>query len=120
MPKARPYHAYTPLNRVVDYLPPESMPARQLAELAIFDGATQVKALLDAWGDDFLAADAELRPILMRLAAGSDVVIALHVGVLSVSQALQQMRTLAEPQNEYVAAPLIGWCTELAQQIAAD
>ncbi|MBP73084.1 MAG: hypothetical protein CMQ18_00740, partial [Gammaproteobacteria bacterium] len=120
MPKARPYHADTPLNRVVDYLPPESMPARQLAELAIFDGATQVKALLAAWGDDLLAADAELRPILTRLAAGSDVVIALHAGVLSVAQALQQMHTLAEPQNEYIAAPLIGWCTALAQQITAD
>jgi hypothetical protein len=40
--------------------------------------------------------------------------------VLSVAQALQQMHTLAEPQNEYIAAPLIGWCTALAQQITAD
>ena len=120
MPKARPYHADTPLNRVVDYLPPESIPAQQLAKLSIFDGATQVKALLAAWGDDLLAADAELRPILTRLAAGSDVVLALHAGVLSTAQALQQMHTLAEPQNEYIAAPLVGWCTALALQITAD
>ena len=39
---------------------------------------------------------------------------------LMVSLALQQMRTLAEPQNEYIAAPLIGWCKALAQQITAD
>mgnify|MGYP006243631177 FL=1 len=96
------------------------MPARQLAELAIFDGATQVKALLAAWGDDLLAADAEIRPILARLAQGADIVFALQTGALSVEQALQQMHTLAEPQNEYIAAPLIGWCTALAQQITAD
>ena len=49
-----------------------------------------------------------------------DIVFALQTGALSVEQALQLMHTLAEPQNEYIAAPLIGWCTALAQQIAAD
>ena len=120
MPKARPYHAETPLNRVVDYLPPESMPARQLAERALFDAATQVKALLSAWGDDLHAADHELRPVLARLAQGVDVVFALQTGALSVEQALQQMRTLAEPQDEYIAAPLIDWCTAIGQQMVDD
>jgi hypothetical protein len=108
------------LNRVVDYLPPESMAARQLAERALFDAATQVKAALAAWGEDLHAADHELRPVLARLAQGADVVFALQTGALSVEQALQQMRTLAEPQDEYIAAPLIDWCTALGQQKADD
>ncbi|MBL6813882.1 MAG: family 20 glycosylhydrolase [Pseudomonadales bacterium] len=119
MPQARPYHADTPLNRVIDYLPPESMPARRLAELELLEAATRVKALLAAWEDDQFAAGDELKPIHTRLAQGADVIFALHSGGLSVEQALQQMRELAEPQDEYIAAPLIDWCTVLAQQIAA-
>jgi hexosaminidase len=120
MPKARPYHADTLLNRVVDFLPPESMPARQLAELSLLEAATQVKGHLVPWGEDLLNADDELRPVLLCLSKGADLLFAFSAGELSGGQALQQMQTLAKPQGEYVAAPLISWYAALTELTTAN
>ena len=46
MPKARPYNLETPLNRVVDMLPPESIAARRLDELGLVVSANRVRELL--------------------------------------------------------------------------
>ena len=99
MPKARPYHADTPLNRVVDFLPPESMPARQLAELSLLEAATQVKGHLVPWGEDLFNAGDELRPVLLCLSKGADLLFAFSAGELSAEQALRQMQALAKPQG---------------------
>ena len=120
MPKARPYHADTLLNRVVDFLPPESMPARQLAELSLLEAATQVKGHLVPWGEDLFNAGDELRPVLLCLSKGADLLFAFSAGELSAEQALRQMQALAKPQGEYMAAPLISWYVALTELNTAN
>jgi len=120
MPEARPYHADTLLNRVVDFLPPESMPARQLAKLSLLEAANHVKRHLVPWGEDLLNAGNELRPVLLCLSKGADLLFAFSAGELSGEQALRQMQTLAKPQGEYMAAPLISWYAALTEITTAN
>ena len=96
------------------------MPARQLAELSLLEAAIQVKGHLVPWGEDLLDADDELRPVLLCLSKGADLLFAFSAGELSGGQALQQMQTLAKPQGEYMAAPLISWYAALTELTTAN
>ncbi len=115
MPKARPYQVDTPLNRIVDFLPPESLAARRLNAVSPFTAARQVKDLLHALEEmqpnPLLL---ELESVLSALDSGADLLLALQAGDCSANAAFEQMQRLAQPQDEYVAAPLIYWCRFLS------
>ncbi|MHB1936021.1 MAG: family 20 glycosylhydrolase [Acidobacteriaceae bacterium] len=86
----RKYNAFTPLNRLVDAVPPESETARQfndLAKLIASGKATpeqfdQAKTWLVLWRDN----DAKLQPLLVK----SD----LTVDLVPVSRSLAQVATM--------------------------
>jgi len=61
-----------------------------------------------------------LRPVLLSLSKGADVLFAFGADELSGEQALQQMQTLAKPQGEYMAAPLINWYAALTELTTAN
>ena len=79
MPKARPYQADTPLNRVADFLPPESMAARRLDELIPVDAAKRIKDLIAVWPDD--KPKGELSAVLAAVEQGADVLLSLEAGI---------------------------------------
>ncbi len=104
----RPYDLNTPLNRVVDYLPPESFEARRVEE-ALRDSLPLTK-WLEEWRNQAAAFDdcareegrlAELRELSRRL----ETLAAIHRGESPVDMSLE------EPVGEYllpIAAPILG------------
>lgn len=111
MPKARPYQADTPLNRVADFLLPESMAARRLAALSPFAAAHRVKQLQSGRADR--SQDGDWQPCLSALSQGADVLLGLEQNKISLPQAQERLHALAIPYGEYIAAPLIHWRIEL-------
>lgn len=109
MPQARPYQTHTPLNRVVDFIAPESFAARGLLLLR----ATQLRKLCRSWR----ALDANAWPQDVQAAISG-----LHrVGELLeilLAQAPQQLPELDEvreelldiyqPRGEYMVA-VVPW-----------
>ena len=107
MPKARPYQVDTPLNRVADFLPPESLAARRLDELTLPDSATRVKDLMAGWPDD--KPKGELSAVLAALAQGADVLLSLESDACTLVDARHRLSALDVSYGEYVAAPLTYW-----------
>ncbi len=107
MPKARPYQADTPLNRVADFLPPESMAARRLDELIPVDAAMRIKDLIAVWPD--AKSKGELSAVLAAVEQGADVLLSLEAGACNVAEALGRLLELDVAYGEYVAAPLTRW-----------
>ncbi len=111
MPQARPYSTNSELNRLVDYLPPESLVARRLS--AALDSAALSREL-DRW--DSAAASAhcpeDLVSIAQDLRQAIAIVRSVITGVVSAPEAVPQLQALSEPQGEYMLAvvqPLVGW-----------
>ncbi|MEC8437794.1 MAG: hypothetical protein VXZ19_04655, partial [Pseudomonadota bacterium] len=90
------------------------------AELSLLEAATQVKGHLVPWGEDLFNAGDELRPVLLCLSKGADLLFAFSAGELSAEQAMRQMQALAKPQGEYMAAPLISWYAALTELNTAN
>ena len=107
MPKARPYQVDTPLNRVADFLPPESLAARRLDELTLLDSATRVKDLMACWPDD--KPKGELSAVLAALAQGADMLLSLESDACTLVDARHRLSALDVAYGEYVAAPLAYW-----------
>ena len=107
MPKARPYQADTPLDRVADFLPPESMAARRLDELTLLDSATRVKDLMAGWPDG--KPKGELSTVLAALEQGADVLLSLESDACTLADARQRLSALDVSYGEYIAAPLTYW-----------
>ena len=107
MPKARPYQADTPLDRVADFLPPESMAARRLDELTLLDSATRVKDLMAGWPDG--KPRGELSAVLAALEQGADVLLSLESDACTLADARQRLSALDVSYGEYIAAPLTYW-----------
>ena len=117
MPKARPYQADTPLDRVADFLPPESMAARRLDELVLLDSATRVKDLMERWPHD--KPKGELSAVLAALDQGADVLLSLESDACTLADARQRLSALDLSYGEYVAAPLTFWRIAL-EMVTAD
>jgi hexosaminidase len=112
MPKARPYDADTPLNRVADALPPESFAARDLgaltrAELRGDDVArAQLRELAEQWQriPPTGAGPVELEPAAERLSQLGETVIAVLDGDVATDQARAVVTAAARPTGEYLLA----------------
>lgn len=142
MPLSRPYSADTPLDRVVDALPPESVAAHELAALcagfaasdpaegaaaAADDGAerraaarTRLLALAAAWRGlpPSGAGPSELEPLALRLIELGRVLVGVLEGQLTRAQALALLDELATPVGEYQLAPvsvLRAWLSDRPQ-----
>lgn len=107
MPKARPYTLETPLDKVADILPPESMAARRLDELDLAESAKRVKELLERLGDWQIAE--ELAQVIVALDSGAAVVLSYAAGEAALEETLEQLIALDVPYGEYMAAPLVRW-----------
>jgi hypothetical protein len=103
MPQARPYQSDTPLNRVVDYISPESLPARALLgkseeELLVY--LSQWRAAAEQqWPEDVASAIRRLGEVatLMLKYFSADI----------EGQSLREALTKAyEPAGEYMLAPV--------------
>ena len=126
MPQARPYDADTPLDRVVDALFPESLPARRVARLCqrhsegdsgavagILECALAWQAL-GPWPD----CPADVAPALDLLCRVGEAVVDVLEGCMAPSDALTLLETAAKPQGEYLIAvvpPLRSWLTGLGR-----
>jgi hypothetical protein len=119
MPKARPYDTDTPLDRVVDALPPESLGARSLAALVRAEGEgdsgarAQLREMCGVWRAlPAHAGPAELEAPAQRLRELGEMVEGILDGTLPIDQARDQVSRAALPMGEYLLAPvpvLAGW-----------
>jgi len=127
MPQARPYHADSPLDRVVDALPPESFATRKLTALtqAEAEGDDTARAGLrvqaQSWKDlPEGGGPAELEPAAERLRRLGHLVLAVLDGELPMVEARQQIADAAEPVGEYFLAPALVLQRWLERRVAAD
>lgn len=112
MPLARPYDADSPLDRIVDALPPESLAVRRLARLCSAEaaGALEVRAeLMDiarSWATLPVvpAAPPELRPLAERLRALGGHLEQILAGAAEPAAVRASIAALAEPVGEYLLA----------------
>jgi hypothetical protein len=112
MPQARPYDADTPLNRVVDGLPPESFTARAVAALCRrqLAGDAAAAAQLLHYGHAWRALAEhpgclpELAGSARLLGAGGTMLIGVLEGSVDSESAVQTLAAAAEPQGEYLLA----------------
>lgn len=107
MPKARPYTLETPLNKVVDMLPPESMAARRLDVLTLAASANRVLELLLGLADQ--AIPEELVPATEALGRGAGIVLSYASGEVTRDAAVTGLEALDRPYGEYMVAPLVRW-----------
>lgn len=114
MPKARPYNLETPLNRVVDMLPPESIAARRLDELGLVASANRVRELLAPLRDQQVPE--ELASPLHALGRGAGIIRSYVSGDLSRDETLRGLDGLDRPYGEYMVAPLVRWRWALQSQ----
>jgi hexosaminidase len=109
MPQARPYDATTPLNRVVDFLEPESLIARALATAS----ASQMQQYAAIWaGVAVQGWPQDLGPAAQALAEVG-VLLAQYFVDDSGKQALEaRLLDLYGPHGDYVVAavpPILEW-----------
>lgn len=125
MPQARPYDADTPLDRVVDALPPEALGVPALRQLLEADGSGDQDAraalatLAREWRDlPEQGAPAELLPLAQGL-AGLGAALAEWFDGRGAAAALRgRLAALAAPEGEYLLAPvplLVAWL-EMAER----
>jgi hexosaminidase len=115
LPKARPYDTDTPLDRVVDALPPESLAARRLALLLRAerqgdeDARTRLRALAETWRQlpESGEGPGELAPLAGRLRELGRMLSEVLEGALAPQQALPDARRAAGPVGEYLLAPAL-------------
>jgi hexosaminidase len=107
MPKARPYAVETPLNKVADVLPPESMAARRLDDLTLAASANRVQELLLALGGK--SDLEELAPAIDALGHGAEIVLSYTSGEATLDATRARLEALDKPYGEYMAAPLVRW-----------
>lgn len=101
MPQARPYQVDTPLNRVVDFIAPESLSARALGtSIPWADFVAMVEAQNpQSWPED-------VRPAIEGLKSFA---AALKSELLTESQA----RALYVPHGEFMLAPVYCWIRQV-------
>ena len=100
MPQARPYQVNTPLNRVVDFIAPESLSARLLGESVSWSDFSSIVVAQDVahWPQD-------IRPAIEGLKAFAK---ALESGEMNEEKALE----MYAPHGEYMLAPVYRWLVQ--------
>ncbi len=122
MPQARPYQVHTPLNRVVDYISPESLTARRLLQL---EGA-EVRNLCEEWRaiqPDTWPRDAQAAAHTLKQ-LGEWMVTVLNQGIAAHSPAQletwrQELLAMYRPQGEYMVAA-VPWLLRWLEVWMAD
>lgn len=113
MPKARPYDLDSPLDRVVDALPPEGLGVAQLADLldrlpADPAAQTELAALTDDWRRlPEAGGPAELAAPAAALRELGDLTAAWLDGRISGHLLRDTLPRLSAPMGEYLLAPAI-------------
>jgi hexosaminidase len=120
MPLARPYQADTPLDRVVDALPPEALGAEGLRALAARaltnlsatatvrgredeSARTALSALAISWRDlPSAGTPSELEPLAHALIEVGGIVVDVLEGRITAAKAQRALAPLAQPQGEYL------------------
>jgi hexosaminidase len=124
MPQARPYDADTPLDRIVDALFPESLPARRVARLCQRHregDSGAVAGILEcalAWQElgPRPGCPPDVVPALELLCLVGEAVVDVLEGCMAPSAALSLLETAARPQGEYLIAvvpPVRSWLAGL-------
>ncbi|MEM7096697.1 MAG: family 20 glycosylhydrolase [Pseudomonadota bacterium] len=105
MPQARPYDTQTPLNRIVDFISPESLTARRLVSASDENLAIQAqrwRALeVEAWPQDIQAAIASLKVIGEQL-------VGFYSGAVALEDVRAELQAAYQPQGEYMVAVIPG------------
>jgi hexosaminidase len=120
MPLARPYRTDTPLDRVADGLPPESVAAWDLealcARVAAGEAAAraELRRLAETWRTlpPAGAGPVELEPLAARLAAIGAAVVDSLDGRITPGAVREVLADAAAPVGEYLLAavpPLLAW-----------
>lgn len=126
MPQARPYDSDTPLDRVVDALLPESLPARRVARLCQRHSEGDpgaVSGIIDCaleWQVLGPRPDCpeDVAPALALLCRVGEAVVDVLEGSMAPSDALSILEIAAKPQGEYLIAvvpPLRSWLAGLGR-----
>ena len=107
----KPYDAFSPLNRLVDAVPPESDEAREFNEIAeriaagkaVSGDWNTARQWLTLWGDN----DAELQPMLQRSALTAELVPVSHhlaraaaIGLLALDSLQNHLPVSADTQKK--------------------
>ena len=103
MPQARPYTVATPLNKVVDYLMPESFASRGLKDAVIGEHLDELAllcegAVAEPWptGDDDVVEGLKANLAAIRLYQQA------LAGAKDLAEVQTQMRALYRPYGEYI------------------
>ena len=120
MPLARPYQADTPLDRVVDALPPEALGAEGLRALAARaltnlsatatvrgredeSARTALSALAISWRDlPSAGTPSELEPLADALIEVGGIVVDVLEGRITAAEAQRALAAHVQPQGEYL------------------
>lgn len=103
MPQARPYGTLSSFDRVVDYISPESLVARDLVDC----NEDELSEHLQCWRQ---AANLEwpedVAPVIFRLAEVADCMQKYLAGTLSRQQLELDLQDAYQPLGEYMLAPV--------------
>jgi hexosaminidase len=103
MPQARPYGVHTPLNRVIDFLLPESMAARRLGKALDTTSIAHLKACIDGHGENKPWPE-EGQAAIANLSQACDLMLAFLSDQISVQHCETQLIDLYQPQGEFIVA----------------
>jgi hexosaminidase len=103
MPQARPYGVHTPLNRVIDFLLPESMAARRLGKALDTTSITHLKACIDGHGENKPWPE-EGQTAIANLSQACDLMLAFLSDQISAQHCETQLIDLYQPQGEFIVA----------------
>ena len=103
MPQARPYGVHTPLNRVIDFLLPESMAARRLGKALDTTSITHLKACIDGHGENKPWPE-EGQAAIANLSQACDLMLAFLSDQISAQHCETQLIDLYQPQGEFIVA----------------
>ena len=103
MPQARPYTVATPLNKVVDYLLPESLASRVIKDAASAEHLTELAGLCEgAVAEPWPAGDDDVVESLKANGAAIGLYQQALAGAKDVAEVQTQMRALYRPYGEYI------------------
>lgn len=117
MPQARPYNVHSPLNRIVDFIAPESLSARALIDL----DSAQMKGVCRAWcGQVDQAWPEDVRAAMSALARVGQLLLdhisAAERGVeQDISTLRAQLLSAYTPCGEYMLA-VVPWMLKWLEQ----
>ena len=103
MPQARPYTVATPLNKVVDYLLPESLASRVIKDAASAEHLTELAGLCEgAVAEPWPAGDDDVVEGLKANGAAIGLYQQALAGAKDLAEVQTQMRALYRPYGEYI------------------